>query len=161
MTTQELVYVTANTYTCDDILRMEGVLLRQLQFSLSPSTAVERCSECLWKVPVQGTVSKCAEYLMDLSLISYECLVFRASTVALSAFFLARLTVGTADPWPRALETLTSYAREDLLPCARILLDEFSRAPTETTQSVYDHYDSPLRLRVAQLTPPMREQLEH
>ena len=94
----DFLYISADTYSREDILKMEKLILLTLDFNLaSPTTLtfLRRYSKAALSDSSMHTVSK---YLSELSLLEYSMLQYLPSMVAASSVYLARLIVGVEGP---------------------------------------------------------------
>nr|XP_029119507.1 cyclin-A2-1 isoform X2 [Elaeis guineensis] len=117
---EEFCFITDNTYTKAEVLKMESQVLNYLGFQLSVPTIKPflrrflRAAQACYKVPSLA-LGYLANYLAELTLIDYNFLEFLPSVIAASAVFLARWTLDQSDqPWNLTLEHYTSYKASDL-----------------------------------------------
>jgi len=117
---EEFCFITDNTYTKGEVLKMEIDVLSFLGFQLSVPTIKTflrrfiRAAHTSYRVPPQA-LSHLANYLAELTLVDYSFLKFLPSVIAASAVFLARWTLEQSDhPWNRTLEHYTSYKASEL-----------------------------------------------
>ncbi|ONK76626.1 uncharacterized protein A4U43_C03F30290 [Asparagus officinalis] len=111
---EEFCFITDNTYTKGEVLKMEIQVLRFLGFQLSIPTVKTflrryiRAAYTSYKVPPQA-LSHLANYLAELTLIEYSFLKFLPSIIAASAVFLAKWTLHQSDhPWFESVASMTS-----------------------------------------------------
>ena len=96
---RDFVYVTDKAYTKQEILQMEGNILRTLDFQITFSSSylyLERYAKLL-----TGVTPKCyflSRYLIELALIEYQMLKFSYRNIAASALYLA-CKVMRVTPW--------------------------------------------------------------
>ncbi|XP_057504501.1 cyclin-A2-4 isoform X1 [Actinidia eriantha] len=117
---EEFCFITDNTYTRGEVLKMESQVLNYLDFQLSAPTAKSflrrflRAAQASYKTP-SLELEFLANYLAELTLVDYEFLKFLPSTIAASAVFLARWTLDqSGHPWNATLEHYTNYKASDL-----------------------------------------------
>ncbi|XVE71611.1 hypothetical protein DITRI_Ditri10aG0165000 [Diplodiscus trichospermus] len=117
---EEFCFITDNTYTRGEVLKMESEVLNFLHFQLSiPTTKTFlrrfiQAAQATYKVPCIK-LEFLANYLAELSLLDYNFLKFLPSVIAASAVFLARWTLDQSDhPWNPTLEHYTSYKASEL-----------------------------------------------
>ncbi|XP_010932850.1 cyclin-A2-1 [Elaeis guineensis] len=117
---EELCFITDNTYTKAEVLKMESQVLNYLGFQLSVPTIKTflrrflRAAQATYKVPSLA-LGYLANYLAELTLIEYSFLKYFPSAIAASAVFLARWTLDQSDhPWNPTLEHYTLYKASDL-----------------------------------------------
>ncbi|EYU22092.1 hypothetical protein MIMGU_mgv1a022268mg [Erythranthe guttata] len=118
---KEFVRISMNMFTCDDIVRTERVVLRQLNYELAGPTAwsfLERYLTVAELGETRGSLGDMASYVVELSLVSYEMLRYLPSMVAASTVFLTRWILFPGDaPWDAKMEDYTRYQPSDLKEC--------------------------------------------
>ncbi|KAL0447484.1 UNVERIFIED_CONTAM: Cyclin-A2-2 [Sesamum latifolium] len=117
---EEFCFITDNTYTKDEVVKMESRVLNFLSFQLSVPTTKKflrrfiQAAQLSYEVP-SVELEFLANYLAELTLIEYSFLKFLPSLIAASAVFLARWTLNQSDhPWNPTLEHYTRYKTSDL-----------------------------------------------
>ncbi|KAJ7958717.1 Cyclin [Quillaja saponaria] len=117
---EEFCFITDNTYTRGEVLKMESEILNFLHFHLSIPTTKSflrrfiQASQSSYKAPCVE-MEFLANYLAELTLLEYSFLKFLPSLIAASVVFLARWTFNQSDhPWNPTLEHYTSYKTSDL-----------------------------------------------
>lgn len=142
---EEFCFITDNTYTKTEVLKMECQVLNDLGFHLSVPTTKTflrrflRAGAANTASPV--TLGYLANYLAELTLTEYGFLKFLPSVVAASAVFLARWTLDQSDlPWNCTLEHYTSYKSSDIEICVcalRELQHNTSGCPLNSIREKY------------------------
>ncbi|XP_020261108.1 cyclin-A2-2-like [Asparagus officinalis] len=117
---EEFCFITDNTYTKEEVLKIEIQVLNLLSFHISVPTVKTflrryiRAAHTSYKVSPQA-LSHLANYLANLTLVEYSFIKFIPSVIAASAMFLARCTLEQSDhPWNSTLEHYTSYKASEL-----------------------------------------------
>lgn len=139
----EFVYITDDTYSKKQVLRMEHLVLKVLGFELSIPTP-------LYFVNVFAKVSGCskeesclAQYLSELTLMDGMFLQYRPSEIGASAVAIARHTCGqSVNAWPAVLESLTEYNTATLKGCVGKLQELFTKASTLPQQAIREKYST-------------------
>ncbi|KAF8026807.1 hypothetical protein BT93_F3326 [Corymbia citriodora subsp. variegata] len=131
---EHFCFITDNTYTREEVLKMEGQLLNCFGFRIfAPTTKTFlrrfiRAAQALYTSP-SLELEYLADYLAELTLLEYDFLSFLPSLVAASAVFLARWTLDDSrHPWNPTLEFYTSYKASDLKTTVSALQDLQSNA---------------------------------
>ncbi|KAF9681178.1 hypothetical protein SADUNF_Sadunf06G0198500 [Salix dunnii] len=113
-------FITDNTYTRAEVLKMESQVLNFLYFQLSVPTTKTflrrfiHAAQASCKVPCVE-LEFLANYLAELTLVEYSFLKFLPSLIAASAVFLARWTLNQSDhPWNSTLEHYSRYTASEL-----------------------------------------------
>ncbi|KAL3819055.1 hypothetical protein ACJIZ3_004960 [Penstemon smallii] len=117
---EEFCYITDNTYTKEEVVKMESRVLNFLNFQLSIPTTKKflrrfiQAAQVFYKVP-SVELEFLANYLAELTLMEYSFLKFLPSLIAASAVFLARWTLDhSGHPWNSTLEHYTTYKTSEL-----------------------------------------------
>ncbi|XWS20354.1 hypothetical protein CRYUN_Cryun31cG0094300 [Craigia yunnanensis] len=126
---EKFCFITDNTYTREEVLKMESQVLKYFGFQLFAPTAKTflrrfiRAAQASYKSS-SIEVEYLANYLAELTLIDYGFLNFAPSIVAASALFLARWTLDqSCHPWNSTLEHYTAYNISDLKTTVLALQD--------------------------------------
>ncbi|XP_054783221.1 cyclin-A2-4 [Prosopis cineraria] len=116
----EFCFITDNTYTKEEVLKMETQVFRCSQFQMfAPTTKTFlrrflRAAQASYKCP-SLELEYLANYLAELSLMDFSFLTFLPSLIAASAVFLARWTLDQSyHPWNPTLEHYSRYTASDL-----------------------------------------------
>ncbi|KAJ9190108.1 hypothetical protein P3X46_001339 [Hevea brasiliensis] len=126
---EEFCFITDNTYTKGEVLKMESLVLKYFGFQIFAPTAKTflrrflRAAQASIESP-SYELEYLADYLAELTLIDYNFLNFLPSVIAASAVFLARWTLDqTIHPWDPTLEHYTSYKASDIKTTVLALQD--------------------------------------
>ncbi|KAJ7962930.1 Cyclin [Quillaja saponaria] len=117
---EEFCFITDNTYTKEEVLKMESQALKYFGFQLFAPTAKTFLRRFLRAARASYKCSSLeleylSNYLAELTLVDYGFLKFRPSVIAASAVFLARWTLDqTNHPWNSTLEHYACYKALDL-----------------------------------------------
>ncbi|XP_051893408.1 cyclin-A2 [Pristis pectinata] len=151
----EFVYITDDTYTKKQVLRMEHLILKVLSFDLAAPTINQFLIQYVGRENASSKVESLSMYLGELSLIDSESfLKYPPSVLAASAFCLANYTISQAG-WPRSLAQLTGYVLESLKPCVTDLYQNYLKAPEHAQQAVREKYKSSKYHSVSVIDPPL------
>lgn len=153
----EFVYITDDTYNKRQVLRMEHLVLKVLEFDLSVPTIHLFVNKMCQMVPTEDKVRCLALYLSEMSLVDGEnFLRFPPSQVGGAAVALARHTLGL-EAWPHHLATQAGYQVEELKESLVALHVLFTQAETAAQQAVRDKYRTTKYHGVSELSPPSLE----
>ncbi|CAI8611868.1 unnamed protein product [Vicia faba] len=126
---EDFCFITDNTYTKGQVLQMESVVLKSSGYQLfAPTTKTFlrrflRAAQASYKRP-SIELEYLANYLAEITLMSYGFLNFLPSMIAASAVFLARWTLDQSNhPWNPTLEHYASYKASDLKASVLALQD--------------------------------------
>ncbi|KAJ1946059.1 B-type cyclin, partial [Linderina macrospora] len=118
----DMEFMVEKTYSGDEIRRAERYLLRTLNFDLGwpgPISFLRRISKADNYDVATRTLAK---YLIEVTLVDERFIGVPCSKVAATAHYLAMRFLGH-DDWTRAHAFYSGYFESELLPTARILLE--------------------------------------
>ncbi|KAK6160642.1 hypothetical protein DH2020_004023 [Rehmannia glutinosa] len=102
---EDFCYITDNTYTKEDVVKMEADVLKSLKFEMGNPT-VKTFLRRFTRIAQEDSESSSLQleflgyYLAELSLLDYGCVKFLPSLVAASVVFLSRFTLRPKlHPW--------------------------------------------------------------
>jgi len=115
---EQFVYITDNTYTKEEILRTELVVLNTLKFKLTTSTVKNFLVRFLSVTGAVGPqVIAHANYLAEMSLPVYSIHKnYRPSQLAAAIACISKHTF-SQEVWSPVFESYTSFSRQDLQKC--------------------------------------------
>ncbi|NXN62379.1 CCNA2 protein, partial [Rynchops niger] len=150
----EFVYITDDTYTKKQVLRMEHLILKVLSFDLAAPTINQFLTQYFLHQQTSAKVESLSMYLGELSLIDADpYLKYLPSVIAAAAFHLADYTV-TGQTWPESLCKVTGYTLEDIKPCLMDLHKTYLKAAQHMQQSIREKYKSTKYHGVSLIDPP-------
>jgi len=152
----EFVYITDDTYTAKQVLRMEHLILKTLSFDVSIPTALNFVQRYLLAVGAEKDSKQeyLAKFLCELTLVQMEPYIgYLPSTIAASAVCVANYTLGLPT-WTPTAEFYSGYQIEDLSECIRQLHTTFENCKSWDQQAVQGKYKSAKFQSVSSLTPP-------
>jgi hypothetical protein len=116
-TVQQCADMTAGTYTWQQIVQMEAVVLAVLDYSLTAPTAKLFQRYVAQFAPVESNdMYFLASYLLELSLLNEQFLAYKPSQVAASALHLSLLMLNWPN-WSEELACATSYHPSSFKQC--------------------------------------------
>lgn len=95
----DFVIISANTFSKEDILKMERLMLITLDFNINVSIHLHflrRFSKAAHSDSKIHTISK---YLVELSLIDYKMLKYLPSRIAAASVYISRRMCGISPAW--------------------------------------------------------------
>ncbi|XP_014515066.1 cyclin-A2-4 [Vigna radiata var. radiata] len=126
---EDFCFITDNTYTKAEVLKMESQVLKSSEYQLFAPTIKTflrrflRAAQASYKDP-SLELEYLANYLAELTLMDYGFLNFLPSIIAASAVFLARWTLDQSNhPWNPTLQHYASYKASDLKTTVLALQD--------------------------------------
>jgi len=166
----EFVYITDDTYTKKQVLRMEHLLLKVLDFRMTTPTAnyfllhhlraLKAMTHTNSEAKLLAKVEHMAHYLAELTLVDANVFLgYLPSEVAAAALYVAHVALGKA--WTRAaasacagLPLFDGDESEQQRQCLADLHRCAAQAHAHPQQAVQDKYNSPKYQYVSELTIP-------
>ncbi|KIK70148.1 hypothetical protein GYMLUDRAFT_187778 [Collybiopsis luxurians FD-317 M1] len=120
--TQELVLLTGEIYTAEEICTAERYVLKTINFDLSfpgPMSWLRRGSKADDLDPIARTMAK---YLLELACFAPSLVATPSSLLAAATLWFARLILGREE-WTPNLIHYTAYKEREIIPVAEVLLN--------------------------------------
>ncbi|XP_065325210.1 G2/mitotic-specific cyclin-A-like [Gordionus sp. m RMFG-2023] len=115
----EFVYITDGTYSKEQVVRMEQLILKILSFRVGPPTVICFLEKFCKLAGLPKTVQNLAKYLSELTLLDGEVyLKYEPSIIASSAICLSNMTF-QREPWGMSLQKYSGYAYTHFLSCLK------------------------------------------
>ncbi|XP_075706151.1 cyclin-A1 [Rhinoderma darwinii] len=150
----EFVYITDDTYTKKQLLRMEHLLLKVLAFDLTVPTINQFLQQYNYKQYGGTKAEHLAMYMAELALLQEEpFLKYLPSITAAAAYGLANYTINKVF-WTVTLQAFTGYSLSDLAPCLVDLHRACLDAPHQAQQAIREKYKTPKYMQVSLMTLP-------
>ncbi|GJQ12220.1 hypothetical protein GpartN1_g4011.t1 [Galdieria partita] len=149
----EFVYITDNTYTKEEVLSMEVLVMKVLKFSFTAASSYQFASIFGSWGNLSEVVKSTSFFLCDLSLVDFSLVKYLPSDIAAAAVCLARLSCNEC-LWDDMLAELTRKRKEDILPCLLTLRRVWEDCAHSKLQAVRVKYHSPKYHYVSSRTPP-------
>uniref|UniRef100_A0A182JQ41 Uncharacterized protein n=1 Tax=Anopheles christyi TaxID=43041 RepID=A0A182JQ41_9DIPT len=147
----EFVYITDDTYTKTQVLRMEQLILKVLSFDLTVPTSLLFTNTYCVMNDVPDKVKYLTMYLCELSLLEADpYLTYMPSKIAAGALALARRTLDLP-MWSKMLENNTGYTLQDMKDIILDLNKTHVDATTMQQQAIQEKYKSKTYQEVASL----------
>ncbi|CAL4905587.1 unnamed protein product [Urochloa decumbens] len=158
---EDFCYITDNTYTKQELVKMETDILKLLQFELGNPTIktfLRRFTRSAHEDKKQSILLMefLGSYLAELSLLDYGCLRFLPSVVAASVMFVARLTIDPdVNPWNKKMQKVTGYKVSELKDCIVAIHELQLNRRCASVMAVRDKYKQHKFKFVSTLLPPV------
>ncbi|CAF2832365.1 unnamed protein product [Rotaria sp. Silwood2] len=149
----EFSFITDNTYETKHILRMEQIIMKMLNFSLSGPTCYTFMQYYLtYFKPIISTKDSDNEYECLIMLTSYLCTLsllqdrpfssYRSSMIAASCLLYANRLLNNDASWTNRHVQITSYNQRDLHECISAIGELYTKTfhQDETTLSILRRY---------------------
>jgi len=148
----EFAHITDNTYTKCQVLRMERLVLKVLDFKISGPSSHLFVSKFSEMAECEERVTYLGMYLNELSLMSVDFLSFSPSLVAAASVALARRTVGQT-AWPESVAKMSGYQESDFEACLVAVNQSHMEAENCPHQAIRTKYSSSQYHAVSEISP--------
>ncbi|CAI9115901.1 OLC1v1016915C3 [Oldenlandia corymbosa var. corymbosa] len=159
---EDFCYITDNTYTRQDVVKMEFDILNFLKYEMgnpTPKVFLRRFTRVAredYNNP-DLRLEFLGYYLAELSLLEYACVKFLPSLIAAAVVFLSKFTLNPeVIPWNAALQRYTGYKAADLKECVLILHDLQLKRRGQALVAVREKYNQHKFKCVSTLLSPPR-----
>lgn len=148
---KELVTISNNVYTCEEVVSMEKLMVNKLRFNLAVPTPFVFMKRFLKAAQADKQLEDLAFYLVELCLVEYEALKWKPSMLAASAIYIAQHILQRMPAWTRLLQKHAQYRESELKECATMIAGFHKNAKEGDLKAVYNKYSSPQFGGVAKL----------
>lgn len=149
----EFVYITDDTYTKKQLLRMEHLMLKVLSFDMTAPTSHQFLMQYLLAGAVCVKTANLALYVSELGLLEVDpFLKYLPSMIAAAAYCLANYTINRT-LWPDSLYAFTGYTLAEIAPCLVQLHRLHLAASSLPQQAICEKYRSVKYCSVSLIKP--------
>lgn len=151
---KEFVFISADAYTKDEVLRMERVILASLDFNVTVATCFPFLRRYLKCGLCNAQTQFISFYLCELALMEYESLKYTPSTIASASIYLGNklnaLSEGREhEGWDANLEYYSQKSAAEIKECVNFLSVCAKRVTTSKLTAIFKKYCSKRRGEVA------------
>ncbi|XP_061348710.1 putative cyclin-B3-1 [Gastrolobium bilobum] len=150
---EDLTSISAESYTRDQVLGMEKLILRKLKFRLNTPTPYVFLVRFLKASQSDKKLEHMAFFLIDLCLVEYEALAFKSSLLCASALYVARCTLQKTPPWTPLLHKHARYKVSQIRDCADMILKFHKASGVGKLKVTHEKYSRQELSRVAAVKP--------
>ncbi|GER49720.1 cyclin [Striga asiatica] len=149
----DLIFISDKAYCRQEILDMEKLMINTLQFNLSLPTPYPFIRRFLKAAQSDKKLEMLSFFITELCLVSYEMLKFPPSLLAAAAVFTAQCTLNGRKQWSKTCVSYTSYSQDQLMECAKLMVDLHRKAGTEKLTGVHKKYSCSKYGHAAKIEP--------
>ncbi|KAL0363061.1 UNVERIFIED_CONTAM: 2-dehydro-3-deoxyphosphooctonate aldolase [Sesamum calycinum] len=149
----DLISISAESYTRNEMLKMEKTILKKLKFRLNEPTPYVFMLRFLKAAQSNMKFEHLAFYLIELCLVEYEALNYKPSMLCASAIYVARCTMHMTPPWTPLLAKHARYEESQIRSCAEMILKFHRAAKTTLLKVTFEKYMKLDYSRVATIKP--------
>ncbi|XP_060199941.1 G2/mitotic-specific cyclin-2-like [Lycium barbarum] len=139
---EDLILISDKAYTRKEVLEMEKMMVNALQFNMTVPTAYVFMKRFLKAAQSDKKVELVSFFLIELCLVEYEMLRFPPSMLAAAAIFTAQCTLGVSKEWNKTCEKHSSYVKDQLLECSKLMVSFHQKAAIGKLTGVHRKYST-------------------
>ncbi|KAK6793103.1 hypothetical protein RDI58_012184 [Solanum bulbocastanum] len=139
---EDLILISDRAYTRKEVLEMEKLMVNALQFNMTVPTAYAFMRRFLKAAQSDKKVELVSFFLIELCLVEYEMLRFPPSMLAAAAIFTAQCTLGVSKEWNKTCEKHSSYVKDQLLECSKLMVSFHQKAAIGKLTGVHRKYST-------------------
>ncbi|GMH04664.1 hypothetical protein Nepgr_006504 [Nepenthes gracilis] len=137
---EDLILISDKAYSRQEVLEMERLMINTLKFNLAVPTSYMFMRRFLKAAQSDKKLELLSFFLIELCLVEYEMLRFPPSLLAAAAIFTAQCALSGSKWWSKTCEWHTSYTREQLLECSKLMVTLHQNAATGKLTGVHRKY---------------------
>jgi len=119
---KDFVMICDKLYHKKDIIKMELAILRTLKFELGRPLPLHFLRRNSKAAHADSRIHALAKYLMELTLVEYECAHWNPSLLAATSLYVTLKIFGdSSTKWTPTLEFYSNYNEQQLLSSASLL----------------------------------------
>jgi len=150
----EFVYITDDTYTKKQVLRMEHLILKVLSFDVAIPTFNCFIEKYLRDCNADDRARHLSFYIAELTLVEGDPYIkYMPSQIAAASICLANIALGQ-EPWPVSLQQKTEYSVADFQECMQDLYKTYCGAAEHPQQAIREKYKQEKYCQVSLISPP-------
>lgn len=150
----EFVYITDDTYTKNQVLKMEQLILKTLMFELVSPTSNLFAEIFCCRLRIKHRAHSLVMYFVEMAELDAESfLQYKMSHIAASSVFLSGIILDQLESM-NDFEHVTGYTRAELRQCMADLYKAMCINGHLVQKAVFDKYKSEKFHAIAKITPP-------
>ena len=87
---KDFIYMTDNTYSKDEVLKMEYDILKKLEFNITNPSSLRFLEIYNYYLKLDNNIYYLVKYFLELSLLNYKQIKYSPSIISTSAIYLAK-----------------------------------------------------------------------
>ncbi|XP_023220098.1 G2/mitotic-specific cyclin-B-like [Centruroides sculpturatus] len=153
----DFVYITDKAYKKEEILKMECLMLKKLNFSLGRPLPLHFLRRNSKAGDVDATTHTLAKYLMETTIVEYDLAHYSPSHVAAASLYLSMKLLDNS-PWNKTLVYYSQYDESQLLPLVYRLSHIIYTAEKNKLQAIHSKYRSSKFFKISTI-PQLKSKL--
>ena len=161
---KDFVLICDKLYHKRDIIKMELAILKSLKFELGRPLPLHFLRRNSKAAHADSKIHTLAKYLMELTLVEYECSHWKPSYLAAVSLFVTLKVLAESDDssqkWTPTLQYYSNYNEEQLMSGASLLCKVILKADKSKFQNCRKKYSSPKLMEISTLANLKSETVE-
>ncbi|XP_030763604.1 G2/mitotic-specific cyclin-A-like [Sitophilus oryzae] len=151
---KEWSYLTGDTFTPRQILKMEQLIAKILRFRMQPPTMYTFIEHFCHEHRLDAQTMHLAMYISELVLLEGdEYLNHLPSKLAAASIVVARYTLSEEQVWPSKFKESSGYTLQQLSPLVKKQHETFKDSPLKEQQAIQTKYKNEKYFKVALVKP--------
>ncbi|KAJ6336672.1 hypothetical protein OIU76_006533 [Salix suchowensis] len=139
---EDLILISDKAYSRKEVLDMEKLMVKTLQFNLSVPTPYVFMRRFLKASQCDTKLELLSFFIVELCLVEYDMLKYPPSLLAAAAMYTAQCTISGTKQWSKTNEFYTSYSEEQLGECSRLMVNFHRNSGTGKLTGVHRKYST-------------------
>ncbi|KAJ3680445.1 hypothetical protein LUZ60_016723 [Juncus effusus] len=139
---EDLVLISDRAYSREEILEMEWIMAKTLQFDMSVPTPYLFMKRFLKAAQSDRQTELLSLFLVELVLLEYKMLKYKPSLLAAASVYTAQCSLNHFKSWTRSSQVHSGYSEDQLFECARLMVDLHQKAGSGKHTSVHRKYST-------------------
>lgn len=118
----EIVEISSHAFSKEELLKMERILLKELDFNITVATVYPFLKRYLKCARCDFNQLALAYYLAELSLLEEASLYYLPSQISSACIYIAGRLCQKKNSWDDVLQYYTGYTEQDIEPCASVIV---------------------------------------
>ncbi|XP_078163362.1 cyclin-B2-1-like isoform X2 [Carex rostrata] len=139
---EDLVQISDHAYRHQEILGMEWLMVKTLQFNMSVPTPYVFMKRFLQAAQSDKQMEFLSYFLMELCLVDYNMLRYRPSLLAAAAVYTAQCSLKGYKLWTKTSQFHSTYSQDQLIECSRLMVELHQKSGTGKLTGVHRKYSA-------------------
>jgi len=138
---RDCVHITDNAYDREEVLKMEGDILKELNYQICVPTCYHFLTRYLNCIQASERTQLLASYYAERNLQEYDMLLNSPHLFAAAAIYAALkqqnqevLRLHYTSSWSKCIQEESGLEESDLIPCARVIIKHVGEEPETSSK---------------------------
>ena len=158
ITIHDLQIVSGGAYTQLDILSVERLILKVLNYSLNIPGPLHFLYYYSKDIKLDDITNIMAQYICELSITSYKLIFYPPSYIAISSIYIANIIINNLSESNEPIflhyhSSMSNINIQDLIPCIKLLKIVINKTFNAKSGAIYRKYSNPENYSVSYIKP--------